>query len=800
MLKSTPLFFACLTVLGLHAATYYPITVNYDPGDSVVVEDFPVLLRIPAGSPIYDTAGEFSKNLRFTDSLGINCYPHETDTWNPNGESLVWIKLPQLKKNFVFRLYCEGEDTTSASNVWSAYAGVWHLAAESDSAEKDLETTTFCDTILVDGRIGVGRTHDTTHGAGPVFVSKVYDNRNGVKSPIQVTDRTVFTVSCWVKNTLGYLDTWGDNYAWKMIFGPRQANNSGWGAAWCGSNNKPQLRVENKNGDANWHYYTIPTANYTHNDWNQLVVVYNGKKQDVYMNGVLIESVSGLASDSEWSWTGWMGWGGLVGAEGDPKSEYASATDFDECRIFDGVLSANYVAADYATATQADFLTVGAAEEEQNLPEGTVAQVGTEYYDDLADAVAASKTSGNPVVLVVNGLSWTFTSEGETVTFKLNGFSFNPVNGLGDGYYIDTGYDITTDVTTCQLKKQAVVAAMRNVAVYKELHTRDLATLLPAQVAGLAADGTVVGMFDVVWDVNDITLYDQFGVTPVPGVAKVGGENHPVTAFVRATLSYSEGLHNIAQDASSMTVTAPAKGGVLIDDVNMISENSPSLITNGLPATARAGSWVEDVSGTFSNWKSGSVNPYVDVKFEWGEARSIRRIEVIARTTSNVPLENLVITADGETVAGPDLPKPNVKESAFINTQYNYRYDFTTPIEASTINVSFAQRLTDSSHMDISEVLIWSDGGPMDRLEASASADLVKLEVDGRPVALEPGKTNYNVQNAKAVTAAAGEANVAVTVLPSKEGVIRLVTMSEAGSSKTYSIVSGSPGFNIILR
>lgn len=793
MLKSTPLFFACLTVLGLHAATYYPITVNYDPGDSVVVEDFPVLLRIPAGSPIYDTAGEFSENLRFTDSLGINCYPHETDTWNPNGESLVWIKLPQLKKDFAFRLYCEGEDTTSASNVWSAYAGVWHLAAEWDSAEKDLGTTRI-DGAKITGMIGDGYGQSKAD-VGPTFVNKVYDNSNGVKKPIQVSTPEVFSVSCWVRIEDAATE-------WTQLFGetPAQNGNTGWRAQFT-RNGGASLRLCQLGGSGN--AVVVFNTEGRFSGWTKVDAVWNRKTVALYINSELVGSGDVPNGTSPaWHWTGWMGWGGYVGENGVvPATEIAAGLSFDECRIFDGALDAYRIAADYAVVTNAGFLSLGAGVSEQEVPEGTVAQVGADYYQDLAGAVAASKSSGDPVVLMANGLSWTFTTLNDTVAFKLGDCTFEAVNGLGTGYFVDTVVDQNTGVTTYTLKVQVAVTAMRNVAVYRDILTK-LGECLPSQVAGLDADGAVLGMFDVAWDIVDTSPYDRFGVVSVPGVATVGGERLPVTAFVRSTLSYSDNHQDIAQAADSMVVTAPARQGYeAITDVTKITnqgEDSVSLITNGLPASAKIDAWNSDATSAFANWNSNKIHPFVEVDFDWGEPQKVYRVEIIGRGGgSNVEIYSIEIAADGAVVADTK-PTANAAGQVKFNGFKTYRYDFAAPLTANRVSVVVEQMA--DGNVSIQEIMIWGEGRPLDRCEASGSDELVVLEIDGVPVALQPDKTSYTVMGATKVTAAAGEANVAVTVLPSKEGVIRLVTMSEAGSSKTYSIVSGSPGFNIILR
>ena len=776
-------FSVCVCTLAANAATYYPITINYEP--TATVADFPVLVRIPTGSGIYASAGEGGANLRFTDALGVNNYPHEVDTWNASGESLVWVKIPELKKDFEFRLYCSGEDTTAAKDIWSDYAGVWHLNEAKDSAEKDLDpadgvthtTKIYGDAVDV-AKIGKGYGQSEA-GKGPTFVSQVYDNRNGHKAPIQVSDPLKFSVSCWV-----YVQDSATQ--WNMLFAPLGAQNGN--TVWRADFTKASagaIRVAQHGGDGNGLMsFDTPGVFQT---WSKVDVVWNAKKVELFVNGALVGSAT-FTMDPYWGWYQWLGWGGYVdGNTGASVTGNSIGANFDECRIYDGVKSADRIAADYQTVTASDFLTIGPATEEQEIPPGTVAQVGATYYQNFAEAVAASKASGDFIILMANGQSWTFTAEGEALDIKVSGMDFTPNNGLGDGFYIAEALDSATAVTTFTLKKQVKVAAMRNVAVYKQLHTRDLADLLPAQVAGLSADGSIAGMFDVVWDVDDVTKYDYSGVTQVPGLATVGGEQWPVTAFVRATLSYSDDYRNIAQEATSLVVTAPAKDGYpLVDDVFQISAQSTALLTNGLPATAVSGSWMTDLTGDFCNWKSNTKNPFVDVAFSWGETKKIYRIDVVARGGENNDApKSLVIAANGEPVSGA-MPTPNTNNRPKLN--YFYSYDFETPIETQDINVTVEQLDQAGKNVSIREILIWSDGTPLDKNEMSTSAELTELEMNGKPVKLEPGKFSYIAQGAKEVTLAKGEANVGVTVLPEVDGLIRIITMGEDGSSETYKI------------
>ena len=70
--------------------------------------------------------------------------PFEIDTWNPQGESLVWVKVPKVWKGATFRMYwrirkgTELLDDVLSEETWSDYAGVWHLSKqESDGSFAD---------------------------------------------------------------------------------------------------------------------------------------------------------------------------------------------------------------------------------------------------------------------------------------------------------------------------------------------------------------------------------------------------------------------------------------------------------------------------------------------------------------------------------------------------------------------------------------------------------------------------------------------------------------------------------------
>ena len=94
--------------------------------------DFPVLVRLSENIPGFSYA-DFKKtgggDLRFASSSG-KLLPHEIDTWNPNGVSTVWVKVPTLTAStaIVACYGCANPPAVNPKDVWSnGYVGVWHL-------------------------------------------------------------------------------------------------------------------------------------------------------------------------------------------------------------------------------------------------------------------------------------------------------------------------------------------------------------------------------------------------------------------------------------------------------------------------------------------------------------------------------------------------------------------------------------------------------------------------------------------------------------------------------------------------
>ena len=108
--------------------------VSVSNASTQILFNFPVLLRV---------SGERVSGLR-TRQIGEEGYGlafgtedntllhYEVDTWNPDGESLVWVCLNEFRPGLnTFKMYWRKSRQPVSVNrpelVWGKYAGVWHL-------------------------------------------------------------------------------------------------------------------------------------------------------------------------------------------------------------------------------------------------------------------------------------------------------------------------------------------------------------------------------------------------------------------------------------------------------------------------------------------------------------------------------------------------------------------------------------------------------------------------------------------------------------------------------------------------
>ena len=134
MTKRVFLSVAAVSAVSLFAQPLKTATITVAGySGSTTLQNFPVLVRVSperiAGFAYSDCAAD-GADLSFAFENGT-ILPHEVDTWNTAGESLVWVGVPSLSSNMSFRIRWQDANppANAPADVWTAYEGVWHMNA-----------------------------------------------------------------------------------------------------------------------------------------------------------------------------------------------------------------------------------------------------------------------------------------------------------------------------------------------------------------------------------------------------------------------------------------------------------------------------------------------------------------------------------------------------------------------------------------------------------------------------------------------------------------------------------------------
>jgi hypothetical protein len=317
---------------------------------AATLENFPVLVKLSNAIEGFDYSDfDTETNLVFRDAGG-NPLPHEIDTWDTSGTSLIWVRVPSLTATTSFTMFFCGSEAVAndSASTWTGanYVGVWHMdetnGPVADATGHGLTATPMgTDTSKSnryngsDAPVGCARRTGTSSSVSYLSIGS-YDSFNVGNT---------FTISGWVRLTglgssprifsrkVGYKDSDG----WEIelsAFGQFKARGAGQDKDKCTGSITPD----------------------THNNWVHLAFVYDGATLAAYTNGnysVRSDSIT-AATDNDKSFSiGSISGGGSNCADG----------SCDECRLLDAVASAEWIAAEYATVASATFVTAGDVEE-----------------------------------------------------------------------------------------------------------------------------------------------------------------------------------------------------------------------------------------------------------------------------------------------------------------------------------------------------------------------------------------------------------------------------------------------------
>ena len=394
---------------------HFDVTVNYA---GAAATNLPVLLRLSTAIDGFSYADfvNFGRDLEISDENGNNL-PYEIDTWNTNGESLVWVKMPIFENGKTMTVTygrSTSDGTAQSTAVWSGYSGVWHLnilnrdnvAGAPFGSYPNSPSNVGIDgkkakrsTANEPGKFGksVRITNNSTNDYSVSSVDKklrlhyggviVDDGSDGC--PIDVGTSGKMTISGWFKHT-------GEVPSGTVPSGAAS------GSSYGGSNDSPYnydrfffkrkksqlyeggfaLELENKNPPVLDSFVgtspaaTEPLSALT--NWTHFAFVYDGTKFYVVTNGVSVKKKDG--NDAIWTvqtisdnnlpltfGNCYLAWDdGRGGEPGDGEGERAWNGWIDEVRLSARTaFTKEYIAAEYAAMAEG-VLSYGVVEEKAN--------------------------------------------------------------------------------------------------------------------------------------------------------------------------------------------------------------------------------------------------------------------------------------------------------------------------------------------------------------------------------------------------------------------------------------------------
>lgn len=291
-----------------------------DIGDAALA-NFPVLVHLSSGIPGFsysDFKETDGHDLAFGSDDGTEL-PYEIDTWNPQGESLVWVKVPELVADTKITCYYGGarNEGNSPADVWTGYYAVWHFnpgAVGLDSAGNDFDLT-----------VVEGSSADYAGPFGSMGVSLT--NALSVLAAKANTVGSTFTVSGWYRCTaactktarvVSKLDAWNSAKGYGL-----QYNHGHSGTVLLCNGSKGS--VTHKNSESNWNHLSYAAK------WGSSRLDANGG--------------TATATDNVW-----------ITYDDSPLRLLGENQMGEEFRIRRGMAEALYTKMEYQTMVNADFL------------------------------------------------------------------------------------------------------------------------------------------------------------------------------------------------------------------------------------------------------------------------------------------------------------------------------------------------------------------------------------------------------------------------------------------------------------
>ena len=402
-----------------------PSSASFDKGALFTVagytgstlSGFPVLVRIAADSPNGFSYADLHSPTTGDDIAFVGMdgsgLPFEIDTWNTNGTSLIWVRLPTMANGTQF-VMCWGSDSSGKdvcnANPWSAYTGVWHMGETGTPSTSSPVTIHDSTDNGLDGSTPVGGVASGSVVGGAWLISPDSDHDRSIRIPVggstadpakkAAADElgTDFHASFWMR-AKGVVQ-------WANLICRRKGDQgTGWGFSFHeNSGNTPKLmRIyagSTTPATSSGTYNLGATLSATDDVWKKLDVIWkyasNGNVQvaDIYLNGAYLETVTCNETVNQQDTDIGIGCSTQDAYDSNDKNKKGRRinAEMDEVRLGAFVPSTDWIAADFATQTSASFLNAAAAQSYGASPEPqiSVAVSDVSYTNATFDVSVAS--------------------------------------------------------------------------------------------------------------------------------------------------------------------------------------------------------------------------------------------------------------------------------------------------------------------------------------------------------------------------------------------------------------------------
>ena len=503
------------------------ITVSYMPGEPL--SDFPALVRLGTSISGFDYA-DFKLtdggDLRFLDADG-NVLSHEIDTWNPGGMSLVWVRIPTLENDARIRC-CYGcaqpVAAPSPDSVWTKYIAVIHGGGGiTNAVGNEVLATAGSTNVTADagaGKVG-GGIHKSSYNSIGLNVTKPSD---------RLADAGKFSVSGWFKRS----GNGGSNGNGTFILGAsRHGWDKGTGYLWLQEQGKYISVAANSSHQWSSGSYTLPK-----DDWGHVAFSYeSGVSLKSYFNGATDQTKSspGNLTSTAATWT--------FGSYQNTASNDSFAGDMDELRIYDGVVGAAWIAAEYAAVADGSFLSYGKV---------------------------FSPSSANPIISSVSA-----TPGYTNVTLSVS------VLGLGDGA---TGGTATIELATDEVFASLVGTRQFNVTAMGQTvsATFDHLSLEPTYYARAYFTNNLDAAVD-----SETTMFSTIDANPVFSTFVNTDHIAPNISLLFSSAGFGGAVTRIVVDVStSDDFSDPALSKIYEVNLATMPTNVNDIVLTGLPTAS----------------------------------------------------------------------------------------------------------------------------------------------------------------------------------------------------------------------